>query len=624
MKNILCFELLMPSNSELLETTATHDKKKILTSVRPLKKIDEDNPVGCFFPNILLESSATYELFLSGLVNELFLPGVDAKLEDVITPSICLTLGEKKIDRIQDVSGKIINFFWRFKTAAASASGRVEQSKNNLFLASVVGGATAGTKHYPTLVLDNSACYLRQIFDTTPECFYRRGQAPRAQLGTGTATTTSAPYSMMHTLFEEVYVLNFNHEPHKWIECKKRMKAVGIQGTRVGMSLEDELIKYNSWRALVGSGTRALMSAETWCVSRQIVRILDGLQKKSVFFLSANSFFYPKFETILYDSLLSKPLPKLFSLTPPSSWSGRAENFLGMGIAAEFYKTFVAKFESSPVPAEKIFTDLCTEYAVLHHTIGLTTHEKIKNTKGEERETQKFEERKEIKSDPYRKEIIGGDLYQKEIIWGNFHWGAKGDASPPISKKKHYITILVHMPRRFFFSPVFQEFVQLLRKQNYPYWNCVLLTEAAADLFPNLFLEDGGEEGAESNDERFLVVEKKDAGGMSLQDIFGLSPPTKYLTYLTYLSPGAPSTPTAPETFAIFAALKDVNHLSRHVYAHTANSVPCTKSVEDKGKNVVYVFNFSSVWNTNKSTPLQKLSAESILESATTSKFLFV
>ena len=170
----------------------------------------------------------------------------------------------------------------------------------------------------------------------------------------------SEPYSLMHTLFDEIYILSFSHEPHKWIQCKQRMKAVGISGTRLTMSREDELETYRSW---LGGSSGSSMSVEQWCISKQIVRLLKQLAAKKgrVCFFSADVVFHPKFETILYNSLLTagEEPPELITFSPRQVQAkvevkAKAKEFIGMGIGSEFYKVIVAKFESAPVPIDNL------------------------------------------------------------------------------------------------------------------------------------------------------------------------------------------------------------------------------------------------------------------------------
>lgn len=481
MKNILRFELLMPSNTELMETM--NESKQVITTIKPLKKIDPSSPIGCFFP-VKLEPDATYELLLSGGSSSLlaspgppligsFTTGSQAKPGGGRSPpDVTLTLGEKKIDRIQDPTGKTINFFWRFKTSANVA--------NKLLLSMEPDNS---------MMLENTTCYLRQIADSMPECLYRRGLVGEHN------DRLIEPYSLMHTLFDEIYVLNFTHEPHKWIQCKQRMKTVGISGTRLTMSLEEERPFYDSWLSSVaGRSVGESISIENWCVSKYIINLLRQSTKK-VCFLSAHTSPHPKFETILYNCLLTneekkEKRPQLFTFN-----STKPKEFIGVGMSSEFYSTIVAKFEIAPVSINKIFADF-------------------------------FE---------VTQSIDCLDIGPEGVFL-------------PVSKKYH-ITILVHIPRRLFFLPAMKEFVRFLCKQNYPYWKCVLLTEATSRPDP-LPLE-----YSSSDDHRFQILERKEViGDLTLQNLFGPVPPSKYLLNLDFTA--------AVATFA------DSFYLSKQVARH--------------------------------------------------------
>jgi hypothetical protein len=496
MNNLLCFDLLMPSNTKIIN--CTHSPSVL--QITPLKRIEEKNPIGCFIPKIKLEENHTYELHILGKVT-------------TTDKSVYLTIEDYKINRIQDPSGKIINLLYRFKNQ--------KERIINLFIGLVTMSMTM------TMTIDTSKSYLYIVGNNEESLLMRRGESLSSSLDNCRVRS----YSLAHTVFDRIYILNFDHEPHKWIQCRNILKRAGIYGTRIEMSISSELATYLEWQK---KSYMVKMTIEQWCITKTIINVICNDAKplvlERILFFKDDMCMSDTFETELYNSLMNLKTVewKLFSCGS------------GLGFSASIYDEVVSKFNISPVPINKLFKDLSVDN-VQHLVCAHSAH-----------------------SVPYAH----------------------------VALPSHYITLIVHVPRRQFFfdssnsTSALYKLLSLIRLQNYPWYNCILLTECLPSSTATLRLE-----VPYGKDSRFRIIEKKDPEASTARDIFGMFFPSKYLATFHILS---------DEYFLL--SVSDPHCFSKHIYAHsngvsfsTSTSTSTSGSGSGSGSERFKIINTSSL-----------------------------
>ena len=448
--NELKFELLMPLNTIVTEHRATHGDG-LVSRISSMPTLLERGEVGCFIPTAKLEYNSMYEMCLVGSVNCADRLNVDISLNDGCGR-------DHRVEKIQDVTGSIINFILRFKTAQIQRIDGLEtKTRNPQCLFFKIRSSTG--QHF-TLELEHSKCGLRRINNCNTEnnvVLLRRGKLPDPSQESFRLLWTKylKTYSMLHTIFDQIYILNQDDQPHKWIECKKRLKAANIYGQQIKYSLN-----------------HAEKIVET------IVNNAKPLRQNRILFLRSDCFFDADFEVKLFRSLESKGAEMLASIS----------DYDGFGLSAHYFDEFVSKFESCPRPAIEIFSSICKEYP------------------------------------------------DKNVIIPSIRSTSTASYTGIVEvSSRHYITYLISVHRPNFFidekiSPLYK-ILSSIKRQEYPFWNCICLTEKVDDdpdkcvLSPSLIKD--------VDDDKFQIIEvTKPFDKIKFGDIFGIAFPTKYFCYI--------------------------------------------------------------------------------------------
>ena len=268
-RNLLCPSHLLPSNTKI--TNANEYEKKITTLI----KINNSDHVGCFFPSIFLESGFMYELKLT--CNELdmkdcslnfFIESTDEKR------SACYTIQQLE----QGDSVKLLcKFYFKSKTDTYDIYVSFNDKKKSNIVKSF-------TLHY-------SDSHLIQIRDQT-ECLYKCNYS-----------------SIVNQLFDKVYVLNHDNEPHKWIAAQNILRlSYDILPQRLSIKKNVEQISYTVWKK---AHPQDSISCDNWCIYKTVCHKLEELSppppapRRGILFLKDDVVEYmsSKFESILTNTL---------------------------------------------------------------------------------------------------------------------------------------------------------------------------------------------------------------------------------------------------------------------------------------------------------------------------------
>jgi hypothetical protein len=475
--NLLDFDLVLPLNSKIIQVpSGSNSEAEVLTKIESLA----NSTAGCLFSDLQLQPSSCYELLLIG--------SVTASAVDVGSSDVSLTLvdgcgREHKINRIQDPDGKWINLLMRFKTSAAAPVVAGETKSRSISKLSI----QAPRKF--TLLLDHARCYLKQIRTSSDTCLVRRSNK-QLELPAGFdklpafSSAVLRNYSLLHTLFDKIYVLNQDHQPHAWIECKHRLSEIGVSPTRVSIS---------SVATAAGRETKSIVNvADDDAIVSVLTSQVKPLGLKRILFLRINcTAADPNFELNLYRSLCASTSPldgKEPKMSPTSKGlmlftsTNTSDSIVGFGISDKYYDEIISRYSASKSDGGvmRIIHSLCTDNSSDCHMIPdvLVTHGV-----------------RDARSVSHR---VLEDV----------------DSS-------HYVGIVVTVPRREFYSfgtsgtksdeslSPLQKWLSQLVEQEYPYWSCVILTDplrSATELKDYYRLRVEGD----LKDERIKIVETSD------------------------------------------------------------------------------------------------------------------
>lgn len=544
-ENLLSSATLVPLNSEIRKISASTNNENCKSDnfwqVRSLKKLDPTSGIGCAWSSISLEQGSTYELFLRGTVSNL---PTSSTLSTALTTErkeekkeisnefeleLGLKLGSLSLKRIQDSTGKIINLLWRFKWTMPS-------TREHLFLST----PKAATTNFTLLCADFNVSHLYRIPDGTNECVLRRGnEMDRTLIDSGLLpfNDCSRAYSSLHTTFALIYVLHFDDEPQQWIAAKQSLKRIGVTGTRVTMSRKDELVEYTRWKSKLLSPPK--MDIDSWCITKKIVQLITTdaipLNLSSVLFLTTNLWLTsaPNFENIFYEALCKRPRAKLFSLMESAGENTKFHNSWAIGFSDTTYEFIVSHFNSSPISLGELLPVMLNELADEDYTTSSPSSSVGLNS--------------------------GSPLMLTASCFSNGNsnntTSTKLDAVLETIPRKHLITMIVTVDRRFFFDDrKLDKLLQLIQQQTYPFWNCILLTtkytrpvvsSSSADaISTGVTISNPGDNCRHGlttdrlNDHRFQILELDSVASVnkvSLKSLFGTFFPTRYLLYFGHL-----------------------------------------------------------------------------------------
>ena len=77
----------------------------------------------------------------------------------------------------------------------------------------------------------------------------------------------------MHSIFNKIYILNFDTSPEKWIQCKHRLRRFGIFGERIEITSQLEHSSYTKWRENVPISIA--LTFEDWCITRAMINAIQ-------------------------------------------------------------------------------------------------------------------------------------------------------------------------------------------------------------------------------------------------------------------------------------------------------------------------------------------------------------
>lgn len=307
---------------------------------------------------------------------------------------------EKVVDRIQDPSGKYINCIYPIGGADPSLS-----SGTCIFI---------GIEKDQVLQLND----VRLIKIVTKQTdIVRRGKIP-------SSIFLPYNYSLLHSLFEKIYILNFNTEPSKWLQVSNIERFKNIVPMRLGIQIEKYTKSYNEWKAIVPRGMGDIMDLKSWCIVKTIVELcpfssIDDDNKcicfiKDDFLINSRDF---DLETHLYNCLTRE--------TDSNVHIYKSTGFFG--ISKKVYNEIVDRFNSSPLTIEKLLGTLSCKEVSFH--IPIT-------------------------------------LYDSKCVSG--------------TSLDYCVTILCYIPEREFYyeekDSKLVNFIKLLNEQNYPWWQCIIIS----------------------------------------------------------------------------------------------------------------------------------------------------
>jgi hypothetical protein len=253
---------------------------------------------------------------------------------------------------------------------------------------------------------------------------------------------------MLHTIFDKIYILNFNHEIYKWFKCEENLKMLGITGERLGISGDDDG-DYKKW--ISKSNKLKKMSIEMWCISRKIIKALINNNTKCdrILFLTADICFHTHFETELYNLLSIND-----GIDNHLFCGGKnKDSFVSISVPKKIFELCIAKFEVSPTPIVEIISNLLP------------------------------------KTDEQLLLFNNNNNVEENILTDH--------------TEKYSITVIVYLFRKLFFLPIFQDVAIKLLSQNYPYWSCVFVTEEFS-------IDDGVNKIVLDLGKKFSLVESKE------------------------------------------------------------------------------------------------------------------
>ncbi len=486
MDNLINFDLALPIHGKMTEVAPlvreSATERKIasgyasLIQVEPLSTTAADgltgaststSTFGLVFVDLKLKPNSCYELLLIGCV----IPAAGVQPTDINLSLLDGIATDHVVKRIQDPDGYTINLLLRFNTPttctiAGESKKKVESKLTITALHAAPRVAPHAEGKCQKLLFDHRKCYLKQIRTGTNVCLRRRGELK----STVTRFSSGIPtdYSLLQTMFDKIYVLNLDHQPHRWIQCQKRLEEVSVRATRLGYTESKTLHPTRSSESKTlhpaGSSTASIADMRGGIVHESvrtqdeaIVSILGSEAKtlglERVLFLQDNCIFDLNFEHVLYQSMIHNDPTG----GADSSIEGKGEDKGIEGKREDKGKSLMIGPGAMGI-GRKHYTEIVSRFSAAR-SVGAVSRIV---------ESLRSDNPSDCRSLPgIRLPTSGSPL-------------GRLDARTLMVDPQHYVGIFVIVPRKEFYidSSRLHKLVQEIVAQEYPYWWCTIVTSS--------------------------------------------------------------------------------------------------------------------------------------------------
>lgn len=478
-KNLLSFDCAIPLHTRIspCDNNNNNDNKNNNNTennqiqIFKLKSNMDEKKNGIELPFISLQKNATYELHLFGSCSHSeFNVSISSIPQNFFT-----------IERIQEPLGSAINLLYRFSCNLVNDIVKQDSKKDEIKL-------VINMHENQYIILDTEKSYLCRIEDNSAHVLRRRSNGI---LDYNIISKRVSDYSLLHNLFDKIYILNLDYEPHKWVMCRKLFKKHGIRKpcqiqARTRADADSEYKKsYDNWQNKVNVlSSISVMNFESWCIANTIIHVIENDAKKlklDRILICRDDFFISNlasddvFEQHLYSGMRRKW--DLFEFN-------NRDAHLAIGFSNLVYDDVISRFKTSPVSIQELFKSL----------------------------------KKESKNNLSIPDLDVDTKSNYELNISN-HLNYKDD----------YITIMIYVsPHQFLFDPndtstfsVLYPFIKAISKQNYPWFHCFILAR---------------DKKFQLEDSRFQVVNidkiDNNIDKIKIQDVFGIYnfPATRYIS----------------------------------------------------------------------------------------------
>lgn len=199
--------------------------------------------------------------------------------------------------------------------------------------------------------------------------------------------------SCVHGWFDRVWVINLEHEPHKWLACQYALRQFGVYAERVAAvnAVDVGTVGHRSWQQACASSAesaRAFAQPQAWgfrCTLLELLRTCRDQHVASCLVLQDSiDWIHKQFETLVDERIrraaaaalsapsVSSSSSSSSSVSSQSHWklvslAHRRAPAAALALSGSVLDEFITKLSYKTQPADAVCESLCHDYADACH-----------------------------------------------------------------------------------------------------------------------------------------------------------------------------------------------------------------------------------------------------------------